>query len=953
MAYTKQIYGSDDCADNQHNTVAKNDALERSTGQTVLKNITTLCDTCKESGIEVAASKTCRTCEESYCDDCASVHRSQKATRQHVLDPHITSVKAIFICNTCLFRHIEVPATSSCTRCKELYCDPCSKIHSKQKATMNHTVVHHVDLAEKSVCEPCGYIGKENVLPAHLCIECEEGLCQDCFNVHTKQKATRQHTVVSAANGTGQFCQPCLKEGKHTNSEKYCQPCSLTMCTECASEHRQNPSTLDHKVLSANKNEATHNKHRMSPTNLKDANVVSKQSVVSTDVERSHDGNLTKPGKPTVVGHVRVDSICLTWVSPKEVFQDHRYQLRFKETIEGAKWSFYPQWAETSSVTLNNVKSNTEYVFQVRMVCEECEGPYSEVSDTVNTIESAAHQLLNFMYDVKLPDINIPLKKVPFSENIKARNVQGKTRKLVVGEATKTNSKERTIMLVGATGTGKSTLVDGMINHILGVNWSDPYRLTIVDLEDDEENSDRNQAVSQTKWITCYVINPIRGSRLDFTLNIIDTPGFGDTRGIERDKKIIEQIRTLFSREDESGVVLIDAVCFLVKAPDARLTPTQKYIFNAIMSLFGQDIKDNFCMLVTFADGKPPEVLSALKEAKLPYKEFFPFNNSGLFAENCGENISSFSPMFWDMGCSSFEKFFSKLTQMKTKSLRQTRDVLEQRQVIEITMENLLPKLDDGLNKVEELRVEINIMEIHKTQIEANKDFTYTVSETHQKQIDLPKGKHVTNCLNCHMTCHKDCRIPNDEDKKGCSAMNRDGYCTQCSDKCFWNIHRNTPYIYASVTVKKQKTYTEKLEKYRRAKNEKMTRKTVVERMYEELYDIEDDIVELMEKINECNNILRQIALRPDPLSVVEHIDLLIESEQLEKRAGFQARIASLQQCRKRATIGESVDSLRTDIKDTTKTITDEVKLPKESTKRRNRRGKLGFLQPVFDFFQK
>ena len=44
-------------------------------------------------------------------------------------------------------------------------------------------------------------------------------------------------------------------------------------------------------------------------------------------------------------------------------------------------------------------------------------------------------------------------------------------------------------MLVGATGTGKSTLVDGMINYILGVNWNDPYRLTLVDLVDEEKKT--------------------------------------------------------------------------------------------------------------------------------------------------------------------------------------------------------------------------------------------------------------------------------------------------------------------------------------------------------------------------------------------------------------------------------------------------------------------------------
>lgn len=43
------------------------------------------------------------------------------------------------------------------------------------------------------------------------------------------------------------------------------------------------------------------------------------------------------------------------------------------------------------------------------------------------------------------------------------------------------------------------------------------------------------QAISHTEWITVYTIAPQKGSRLNFTLNIIDTPGFGDIRGLDRD----------------------------------------------------------------------------------------------------------------------------------------------------------------------------------------------------------------------------------------------------------------------------------------------------------------------------------------------------------------------------------------------------------------------------------
>ena len=424
------------------------------------------------------------------------------------------------------------------------------------------------------------------------------------------------------------------------------------------------------------------------------------------------------------------------------------------------------------------------------------------------------------------------------------------------------------------------------------------------------------KAISQTEWVTCYSINLEEGSRLNYRLNIIDTPGFGDTRGLERDQQVVEQIRQLFSAQGEQGVVFIDAVCFLIKAPDARLTATQKYIFSSIMSLFGNDIEQNICTLITFADGDDPPVLAALKEAKLPFGLWFPFNNSGLFAKNTEEGAgkSSLSPMFWEMGQKSFRSLFCQIENMQTKSLQLTKEVLERRQRLELTIQNLQLQVDAGLNKLNELKAELQILDKHKTEIEANKDFTYTVPETKQVIYQLPAGQHVTNCLNCHVTCHINCFIPNDADKRNCRAMDVTGHCTQCSEKCFWNQHANTPYIFQYVTEKVTKTYAEKLEKYRQARGEKMTREKVVQRMEEELHDLEEDIQKMMMDVKECNEILQRIALRPNPLSMVEHLDLMIEAEKMEKKSGFQERIKTLHGFRKRAEIGKDVDRFHREV---------------------------------------
>lgn len=58
-----------------------------------------------------------------------------------------------------------------------------------------------------------------------------------------------------------------------------------------------------------------------------------------------------------------------------------------------------------------------------------------------------------------------------------------------IGNPVNDLQEEKTILLIGATGSGKTTLVDGIVNYVMGVNFSDPFRFTIVQLEKEERKT--------------------------------------------------------------------------------------------------------------------------------------------------------------------------------------------------------------------------------------------------------------------------------------------------------------------------------------------------------------------------------------------------------------------------------------------------------------------------------
>ncbi|KAJ2994487.1 hypothetical protein NUW58_g1542 [Xylaria curta] len=198
------------------------------------------------------------------------------------------------------------------------------------------------------------------------------------------------------------------------------------------------------------------------------------------------------------------------------------------------------------------------------------------------------------------------------------------------------------ILILGQTGAGKSTLINSIINYLLYDTFQDALQADQLSFavpgsfsfehekianktihvkwgSENPTESFSNQGQSATQSCIIYAVN-INGRLFRF----VDTPGLGDTRGIDQDHKNVADIMRVLE-----SLNTISSILFVIKNNESRLTASFDFVLTELMMHLHKDTIKNIMFCFTYGRTSFPPfavgtaakpLIQLLTEKKLPLK---------------------------------------------------------------------------------------------------------------------------------------------------------------------------------------------------------------------------------------------------------------------------------------------------------------------------------------------
>jgi len=477
--------------------------------------------------------------------------------------------------------------------------------------------------------------------------------------------------------------------------------------------------------------------------------------------------------------------------------------------------------------------------------------------------------------------------------------------------------RELNILHLGETGVGKSTWINGFANYILystlseAENNDDVSKFTMMSERFEEvvvqTGTDRNE-VEVGQYVFRLGINRVR---------IINTPGIGDTSGIDQDRINFQNIMTYLSSLDE-----INGICILLKPNNARLTVMFKFCIDELLTHLHRDACKNIVFCFTNARGtfyKPGDTLPPLREliAKsnidlhLTENTVYCIDNESVRflaalkqgIKFDGDEKKNYSTS-WEMSVKETERLIEYISSLPSHKVKNTLSLNDARRLI-VALSRLLAEItstiQNNIGVIEQRRQEV--MESTKHKEDLNTKLYIPVIDLQTTHLDPPRTvctasscvKHISvgdvqktdYVTHCHPHCYclpsgVQTNVVNCVAVQKCQAMNESHNCRHCG--CSWSVHMHITYDCTQVA---RQVVDQNVERQIREKA------TDIEKTKRHLQTIEDLIKALEDEKRQVANVSAKFAcfLKHNAIATVsdviaDYLEHLIDAEKGRISAG-------------------------------------------------------------------
>ena len=351
----------------------------------------------------------------------------------------------------------------------------------------------------------------------------------------------------------------------------------------------------------------------------------------------------------------------------------------------------------------------------------------------------------------------------------------------------------------------------------------------------------------------------------------MDTPGFGDDKGLEHDDFTMTQIQTFLDRNETCIVDDLASVALVIPSSTTQLTKENEYVLNETLNLFAKNLEHNVSPIFTFTEDFELPAIEMLTRTKIECAKNFKIDNSAVY--ECKDNSSA--ELAWKLSFLSFRAYFEHLEGLIPVSLKDSRFALHERDRLHFVLE-------DVRKQIQKMTEHLMTMEKILDHVEDTIDASL---ESDEFRIRTPSQRHVIsevermalNCNICKHTCQR--RVLWFVPIRFHAAFNRKGKCRVCDKKCDKKHHVIEPKIYAPVTGEELLLGEQLYQQYRQSDTEEISKQVLLERMEKEYRNMKDDLQYNIARVSIIFRNLEQVAMRNENVSELEHIQHLISQE--------------------------------------------------------------------------